>query len=94
MGFEKQMKTLPDFLRLAMTDDRGAEMSQHKIMSQNVDLKIYFADHHSPWQRGLNQNTNGLIRQHLPKGKDLSVQSQAEWDKIFWLLNTRPQKEV
>jgi len=67
-------------------------MSQHKIMSQNVDLKIYFADPHSAWQRGSNENTNGLIRQYLPKGEDLSVYSQAELDKISWLLNTRPRK--
>jgi len=51
-GFERQMKKLPSFLRLSMTYDRGAEMSQHPIMSKNLDMKIYFADPHSPWQRG------------------------------------------
>jgi len=92
LGFEKQMKTLPGFLRASMTYDRGSEMSQHKIMSQNLGMKIYFADPHSPWQRGSNENTNGLLRQYLPKGIDLSVHSQAELDKIAWLLNTRPRK--
>ena len=86
LGFEQQMKTLPDFLRSSMTYDRDSEMSQ------NLDMKIYFADPHSPWQRGSNENTNGLLRQYLPKGEDLSVHSQAELDKIAWLLNTRPRK--
>lgn len=92
LGFEEQMKTLPDFLRASMTYDRGSEMSQHKTMSKNLGMKIYFADPHSPWQRGSNENTNGLLRQYLPKGEDLSVYSQAELDKIAWLLNTRPRK--
>lgn len=92
MGFETQMKTLPHFLRLSMTYDRGSEMSQHKIMSENLEMKIYFADPHSPWQRGSNENTNGLLRQYLPKGEDLSVYSQVALDKIAWLLNTRPRK--
>ena len=92
LGFEEQMKKLPAFLRTSMTYDRGSEMSQHKVMSQNLNIKIYFADPHSPWRRGSNENTNGLLRQYLPKGVDLSVHSQAELDKIALLLNTRPRK--
>jgi IS30 family transposase len=92
LGFEEQMKTLPAFLRTSMTYDRGSEMSQHKVMSQNLNIKIYFADPHSPWQRGSNENTNGLLRQYLPKGVDLSVHSQAELDRIAGLLNTKPRK--
>lgn len=67
-------------------------MSQHKILSENLNMKIYFADPHSPWQRGSNENTNGLLRQYLPKGEDLSRYSQKALDKIAWLLNTRPRK--
>lgn len=91
-GFEQQMKLLPRFLRLSMTYDRGAEMSQHPIMSKNLKISIYFADPHSPWQRGSNENINGLIRQYLPKGEDLSLHSQDTLNDIAWLLNTRPRQ--
>ena len=91
-GFEATMGHLPDFLRLSMTYDRGAEMAQHPLMSKNLDLTIYFADRSAPWQRGSNENINGLIRQFLPKGQDLKIYCQAELDHIAWLLNTRPRK--
>ena len=91
-GFEARMATLPNFLRLSMTYDRGAEMAQHPLMTKHLDLKIYFADCHAPWQRGSSENINGLIRQFLPKGEDLSVYTQAELDHVAWLLNTRPRK--
>jgi len=91
-GFEASMAAVPDFLRLSMTYDRGAEMAQHPLMSKHLNLKIYFADCRAPWQRGSSENINGLIRQFLPKGQDLSVYSQAELDHIAWLLNTRPRK--
>lgn len=91
-GFEATMSSLPDFLRLSMTYDRGAEMAQHPLMTKHLNLKIYFADRSAPWQRGSNENINGLIRQFLPKGEDLKPYSQAELDHIAWLLNTRPRK--
>ena len=91
-GFEANMKTLPDFLRLSMTYDRGAEMSEHALMSKTLNLKIYFADRNAPWQRGSSENINGLIRQFLPKGQDLSGYTQSDLDHIAWLLNTRPRK--
>jgi IS30 family transposase len=91
-GFEANMINVPDFLRLSMTYDRGAEMAQHPLMSKHLNLKIYFADRRAPWQRGSSENINGLLRQFLPKGKDLSTHSQAALDHIAWLLNTRPRK--
>jgi IS30 family transposase len=91
-GFEANMINVPDFLRLSMTYDRGAEMAQHALMSKRLHLKIYFADRRAPWQRGSSENINGLLRQFLPKGEDLSTHSQAELNTIAWLLNTRPRK--
>jgi len=91
-GFEANMRHVPDFLRRSMTYDRGAEMAQHPLMSKHLDIKIYFADKNAPWQRGSSENINGLIRQFLPKGEDLSLYSQDELDHIAWLLNTRPRK--
>lgn len=91
-GFTANMKHLPDFLRRSMTYDRGPEMAEHPIMSKELQIDVYFADPHSPWQRGSNENTNGLIRQFLPKGHNLSSYSQHDLDYIAWLLNTRPRK--
>jgi len=91
-GFEANMANVPDFLRLSMTYDRGAEMAQHPLMSKHLDLVIYFADRNAPWQRGSSENINGLLRQFLPKGEDQSVHCQEQLDYIAWLLNTRPRK--
>ena len=91
-GFTRNMASVPDFLRRSMTYDRGSEMAEHPIMSKDLHLDVYFADPHAPWQRGSNENINGLIRQFLPKGQDLSTYSQRDLDYIAWLLNTRPRK--
>ncbi len=91
-GFEANMKTIQDFLRISLTYDRGSEMAQHPQFSKNLQMKVYFADPHSPWQRGSSENINGLIRQFLPKGEDLSIDSQSDLDYIANLLNTRPRK--
>lgn len=91
-GFVRQFKKVDEFLRLSMTYDRGSEMAQHALMSTELNLDIYFADPHAPWQRGSNENTNGLLRQYFPKGTDLSVHSQEYLNEVAWLLNTRPRK--
>ena len=71
-GFTGQMKTLPAFLRESLTHDRGSEMRCHVELARRLNLDIWFADPHAPWQRGSNENTNGLLRQFPPKGADLS----------------------
>ena len=77
-----------------MTYDQGKEMASHERLSEKTGIKVYFADPHSPWQRGLNENTNWLLRHYLPKGTDLSGFSQEDLDQIALKLNTRPRKSL
>ena len=93
-GLSRQVRQLPKQLRKSLTWDRGHEMALHKDFSIATDVKVYFCDPRSPWQRGTNENTNRLLRQYLPKRSDLSEYSQATLNRIALRLNQRPRKTL
>ena len=81
-GFTKKLRHVPALLRKTLTYDRGKEMAEHARLGKRLAIQIFFADPYSPWQRGTNENTNGLLRQYLPKGTDLSGYTQRELNTI------------
>jgi len=93
-ALSKQVRKLPLELRPSLTWDRGKEMADHKNFTIATDVQVYFCDPRSPWQRGSNGNTNGLLRQYFPKGADLSGYSQVYLNKIALRLNQRPRKTL
>lgn len=93
-SFSRQMKRLPAALRKSMTYDRGSELACHTELARRLKIDIWFCDPHAPWQRGSNENTNGLLRQFMPKGTDLGNVSQAWLNDVAALMNNRPRKTL
>lgn len=93
-AFARELKYLPRQMKLTLTYDRGKEMTEHELFTKQTKIQVYFADPYSPWQRGTNENTNGLLRQFFPKGTDLSVYPRQHIKYVQDLMNGRPRKAL
>jgi IS30 family transposase len=93
-ALSKHVRKLPATLRRSLTWDRGLEMAKHKDFTVATDVQVYFCDPQSPWQRGSNENTNGLLRQYFPKNADLTDYSQSDLNKVALRLNQRPRETL
>ena len=93
-GLIKTMTTLPEHLRRSLTWDQGAEMAKHRAFTLATDMDVYFCDPATPWQRGSNENTNGLLRQYFPKGTDLNTYGPEDLEPVAQELNARPRKTL
>lgn len=93
-GLSREMLRLPEHVRRSLTWDRGMELANHQQVTANTGLNVYFADPHSPWQRGTNENTNRLLRQYFPKGVSMGSLTQHDLDLVVAKLNARPRKRL
>ena len=91
-AFTQRFRHVPRCIRKTLTYDQGQEMARHEILAQRLKIQVFFVDPHSPWQRPTNENTNGLIREYLPKGMDLSLIAQGCLNAIAQQLNNRPRR--
>lgn len=91
-AYTREMTSLPQQMRRSLTYDRGKEMAEHRLFTEHTKMKVYFAHPQSPWERGTNENTNGLLRQFFPKGTDFSRLSRRQIKRVQHLMNERPRK--